>query len=563
MTAFLDPRVRMRDALRTLVAERPDAWAQPSMFVLRNRLLDHTGSDARPLAEFLLEAWQRGWGDRLGAGAMDSARFDALVSPFVLQWSAERFVQPEMARWAVESWAYALGRIDEQQLRIAPPPKREPPRPEPPKPEPSARPAAATGRARAVTVATAATRAVAAPRANPRAARAKAPGNPVAFTNATAAGRPTSARPSAAYNPYSRYARSSVPTWIPKALFGTIVTMSLALVVRVALGGPPPRPGAAARSAPVASAASVPTSVRADSQSAQAPSDTTRGDNANGESRLVPLTLTGGVPIVAPERPGVPSITQGLLSVGADTTRMRFVQPARRATGGSRPAVAPNATPRLTYDELHFADGTTARGQVEIVRAGTVIFRDSRTGLRIEHRQDDIDKVITEFGTVVRFRAERAARPAPTAAASGPKRRAAAPTARNMRSTGVGGSYRVRYATASAVGSNECTQIWTRPPNAEDVAEVRHRAGDDTLSVAFKGGDVFPSNIDPDGYFASSFRIVPDQARTMTALTTRLHGRFTADGGLALTVNIVYYRRLRGSEVTCNVTVKAEGRREG
>ena len=383
--------------------------------------------------------------------------------------------------------------------------------------------------------------------------RAKVPGNPVAFTNATGA----------AYNPYSRMARSSVPTWIPKALFGTIVTMSLALVVRVALGGPPPRPGAAARSAPVASAANVPTSVRADSQSAQPPSDTSRGDNVNGEGRLVSLALTGGVPIVAPERPGVPSITQGLLSVAADSTRMRFVQPARRATGGSRPAVAPNATPRLTYDELHFADGTTARGQVEIVRAGTVIFRDSRTGLRIEHRQDDIDKVITEFGTVVRFRGERAARPAPTVAASGPKRRATASPERNMRSTGVGGSYRVRYATASAVGSDECTQIWTRPPNAEDVAEVRHRAGDDTLSVAFKGGDVFPSNIDPDGYFASSFRIVPDQARTMTALTTRLHGRFTADGGLSLTVNIVYYRRLRGSEVTCNVTVKAEGRREG
>lgn len=557
MTAFLDPRVRMRDALRTLVAERPDTWAEPSMFVLRNRLLDHTGSDARPLAEFLLEAWQRGWGDRLGAGAMDSARFDALVSPFVLQWSAERFVQPEMARWAVESWAYALGRIDEQQLRIAPPkreaPKREPPRPEPQKVEPSARTAATAHRARAVAVTTAATRAVAAPRAKPRAARAKAPGNPVAFTNATGA----------AYNPYSRMARSSVPTWIPKALFGSIVTMSLALVVRVALGGPPPRPRAVTGPAPVSSAASVPSPVRADSQSAQLPSDTSRGDNANGEGRLVSLALTGGVPIVAPERPGVPSITQGLLSVAADSARMRFVQPARRAAGGSRPAVAPNATPRLTYDELHFADGTTARGQVEIVRAGTVIFRDSRTGLRLEHRQDDIDKVITEFGTVVRFRGERAARPAPTAAASGPKRRAAAPPERNMRSTGVGGSYRVRYAEASAVGSDECTQIWTRPPNAEDVAEVRHRAGDDTLSVAFKGGDVFPSNIDPDGYFASSFRIVPDQARTMTALTTRLHGRFTADGGLSLTVNIVYYRRLRGSEVTCNVTVKAEGRREG
>ena len=103
MSAFLDPRVRMREALRELIAQNPATWAEPSLFVMRNRLLDITGSDARPLAEFLLEAWQRGWGDRLSRGGMEAAQFDALVSPFVLQWSAERFVQPEMARWAVES----------------------------------------------------------------------------------------------------------------------------------------------------------------------------------------------------------------------------------------------------------------------------------------------------------------------------------------------------------------------------------------------------------------------------------------------------------------------------
>jgi hypothetical protein len=86
--------------------------------------------------------------------------------------------------------------------------------------------------------------------------------------------------------------------------------------------------------------------------------------------------------------------------------------------------------------------------------------------------------------------------------------------------------------------------------------------GADPLAIAFERGDVFPSNVDQDGYFASTFRIVPDQARTMTALTTRLTGRFLPKGELQVTVNIVFYRRLRAGEVTCNVTVKAEGRLE-
>ena len=70
MTSFLDPRIRMRDALRELIDETPVGWERPSLFVLRNRLLDRTGSDARPLAELLLEALRRGWGDRLPSGRL-------------------------------------------------------------------------------------------------------------------------------------------------------------------------------------------------------------------------------------------------------------------------------------------------------------------------------------------------------------------------------------------------------------------------------------------------------------------------------------------------------------
>lgn len=598
MTSFLDPRIRMRDALREIIDETPVGWERPSLFVLRNQLLDRTGSDARPLAELLLEALRRGWRDRLPSGSLDTPRFDSLVSPFVLQWSAERFVQPEMARWAVESWAYALRRIDEQQLRIAPPPKRE-------------SMAAMAARLNAQATATGGQTAQAAraltampaggaPQVGATRTPAASPARPLQGRNTARTTTTSPARYAAPYTPRSRAMVPSVPMWIPRAMFGILVAMSLAVVVRVGIANARGDSAADAAANPVA----TPVTMTTDSAGMPTITDSTAGapplvstadvpgapilagagspPTAGGErgpatppaapnatpgaGQMVSPSLTGGIAIVAPERPGVPSITRGMLSAGADTARMLFVQPARRAAGETRRvATASSATP-ITFDELHLADGTILRGRVEVVRAGTVIFRDMKSGLRVEYRKDDIDEVITEFGTTVRFRAEAAARTARGGSAASGKRGKRGSTARapesGVRSKGVGGNYRIRYAAASAVGSPECAQVWTRAPNAEDVAEVRHRPGDDTLKVAFRGGDVFPSNVDPDGYFASTFRIVPDQARTMTALTTRLNGRFTADGGLTFTVNIVFYRRLRTGEVTCNVAVKAEGTRE-
>jgi hypothetical protein len=278
-------------------------------------------------------------------------------------------------------------------------------------------------------------------------------------------------------------------------------------------------------------------------------------------NRVVPPSLTAGVVINAPANPGVPAITRAMLPTGADSARMLFVDPARRAVGDSRQANIPLVASQATYDEVHLEDGTTMRGRVEIVRAGAVIFRDLRTGLRHELRKEEINEIITEFGTPVRFRANTGGR-----AAGAPRSRAmvAAATNAGLRARGVGGSYRVRYAAPVAVGSGECASVWTRAPDAVDRAIVRHVPGADTLTLAFDAGDNFPSNVDPDGFFASTFRIVPDQARTSTALTTRLTGQFKANGSIALTVNIVFFRRMRsGADLACTVTVNAEGRREG
>lgn len=269
----------------------------------------------------------------------------------------------------------------------------------------------------------------------------------------------------------------------------------------------------------------------------------------------------GAVPSGLPESPGVPSLTRTLLPTAADSGRLMLVQPARRAAGeGTRLRLAPPAT-SVAYDELHLVGGEVWRGTVEVVRAGTVLFRDRRTGLRHEVRKEAVDRIITEFGSTVRFRAAGTTGAAVAAAVRAPAvRRAAAAT---VRGRGVGGRYLIRFEAARVDGSAACREAWRREPGATERAEVRHDAGADTLVVAFVGGDQFPSTIDPDGYFASTFRIVPDQARSSTALTTRLTGRFDPVGGVAVTVNIVFYRRLRtGEDLACAVAIPGRGARE-
>ncbi|MBY0491207.1 MAG: hypothetical protein K2R93_15300, partial [Gemmatimonadaceae bacterium] len=441
-------------------------------------------------------------------------------------------------------------------------------------------------------------------------------GTPAGTTAAAAAGgraAPRSAargtialppRPTTAYGARGRPMAPPVPAWVTKAMAGTLLLMALGVVGRVAFfstpvgaeaapgadafvaaGEAPARPAPSPRSSldsalaasrgvttppisPVAQAMRTPVARPADPSVAPAAvpgvvAPPPAGTMSPGSfavpvapSAMAPLkpgqlvspTLTGGVAVVATEKPGVPAITKAALPTAADSARMIFVQPARRAAGESRVVTpAPGRAP-LTYDELRLRNGQVMRGRVDVVQSGSVIFRDQKTGLRYDIRKDDIDEIISEFGTPVRFRAAGAS---------------TTPEAASVRHKGVGGRYRVRYAAATAVGSPECVSVWTRPPNAEDIALVKHRPGADTLSIAFEGGDNFPSNIDGEGWFASTFRIVPDQARTMTALTTRLNGRFLANGSLQFAVNIVFFRRMRtGADVTCNVTVNAEGKRE-
>lgn len=597
--APMDPRIRMRDALRDLIAENPRGWEQPSLLVVRNRLLDRTGMDARPFAELLLEADRRGWRDRLPAGTVDTARWHTLIASFAMQWSTERFVQPEMARWALETWGYAMRVIDASQLTIAPPPRPEAMATTPAVATRSKPPMAATVQPVAPLPRTAG-RPGAPSSTTPRPMPAVGAGGRVLpRSRASGSVTPPTARP-AASGVSGKPSALPGPELLTTMIGGTLLFITLMVVGRVAFESTANAP-APAEAVEQSASAGVDPATRGDSVRlakdrdavvdraispaaralrtpvvrpeegtqwappslpSSAPAPASSGPDDIGAGRMVAPSLTGGIAIVASARPGVPSITGNAIPSVADTGRMMFVQPARRAGGESRAVRSPTASVALTYDELRLMNGTVMRGRVDVVQSGSVIFREQRSGLRYAIRKDEIDQIISEFGTPVRFRATTP-RTEPARDGTGAGSAGSARVSTNgVRDRGVAGRYRIRYAAASAIGSPECRQVWSKPPNTEDVAIVRHVAGADTLNLAFDGGDNFPSNIDGDGYFASTFRIVPDQARTMTALTTRLNGQFTPDGALRFTVNIVFFRRMRtGGDITCNVEINADGRR--
>lgn len=654
-----DARRTMREALHRLVSDVED-WSRPSLAVFRNRLLDEVGSDARPLANLLIEAIERGVVDSLPRTSMAPALWSAKSTPLVMRWVNDRFLQPEVARWAVEAWGYALGCIDISQLTAS----VDAPEPEPLTPQwPARRPEPAAGSS------------AASPRSTARPPMAAPPS-----TGSTAPWRGTYAPPAstmrgATWTPPRRVTGSAASNWAvanaTRVALGTaaIAVSSYIYIFASAASRPD---GASARAAalatPPASAesfvdrdranlgdggigvsdangAEIPTTYTVSEPTRGAPSTRTPTDaralsagiGVGGQATVVPMTAgTGGAislamtrlpaegatpnaylelaarsnaraltrgdsantpllsPSVSPLAPGVPGVTRNAMPVqGGDPSRVRRVAPAvrpaprlnsvaptaradaaPRAAGGvggnvatatpapaqtapttrsvapsvSEPVSAANANTAATpgLDQLRLLSGRRITGRTEIIQLSSVVFRDAETGLRYEFAKDDIDEIITEFGSAVRFR-QRAG--------------SANRSVNDRRAISVGGRYAVTYEAARVNGSPACRDLW-RGPSGADASTVRHRAGDDTLSIAFAGGDTFPSVMDADGFFSSTFRIMQGQEQLATALTTRLNGRFGEDGTLAMQVTVIGYRRVQGAKgVACEITVEARGRR--
>lgn len=117
MSTF-DAREQIRLGLRELLDDghTAAAWRRPA---LRNRVLDRCGSDHRPLLDLVLFASAKLpslEGAPIAAGAWPTA-LAAVTAPLI----AETFLEPDAARWAVETLYWVHRRIDDAQLAPARP----------------------------------------------------------------------------------------------------------------------------------------------------------------------------------------------------------------------------------------------------------------------------------------------------------------------------------------------------------------------------------------------------------------------------------------------------------
>ncbi len=484
------PKVRV--ALRALVQD-PASWPVASQLVLRNLLLDACGGDARPLIALLVRAAEFGIPDRLLEAGRGPGAWERVRGGLTVTLVADGFLQQEWAVWAVETWAYGLGVIEQEQLQVG----VEVPRPAPVPVEPGR--VAPTKRS--------------APRPSPGTAASSPPAARRTWAQSAAS------RPGAPLPPIPPFAISRRGKVL--MLVGT-----LALAVPVLSIGRMLRERRAAPSDP-------PPAAAADSATTTQPA-LTHSEAASG-------TLP---------RAGIPSLTMGALPAPKSPEEVRRVVPPTRAGVGVDPTKYPPAYTTYTaapLDRILLRGGRELTGRVEVVRASTVQFRDGESGLRYEFPKPDIVEITTEFGTKVRFEPDG--------------------TPSNQRGTDRGflpgaltGVFDVRYGTPTVQGSRECKGLWASVPGADRV-RVEHRAGADTVTMTFVGGGKFTAVVDNAGRFATSVVIVPDQAYTSSAITTRLDGRFRPKGFDAVVHILAYRRSASGGEndVACRSDIPATG----
>ncbi len=507
---MLTLRPAVRAGLRRLVAQ-PGAWPPADPFIFQNLLLDECSSDARPLVRLVLRAGEIGIPDRIARARQGATPWEQARAPMVLALVEELFVQSEVAQWVVDTWAIALGAVAEQRPAPAPPPAPRraappPPRPRAPVPVPATRPMRPAVQVLPTPPAPARSR-------PPMAGSASAPSilrNPViwgalvlAFTVMGAVAWNVAQRP--------RDTRGGID---PNSPSGAML-------------------GAAA-AAPSAPAAAAPPGVQG------APDRPPATASSQGVASLTPSALPGpGAdlrrvqtvnPATRPNMPAGPGATAIVArEVGAD------------GIPGSPTALPRNASPaERKPDRVELRAGRVLTGRVELVRPSVIIFQEWESGLRFELAKSDIASITTEFGTTVRFSAEGT-----------PANERRVPLVRQ----GVGGEYLASYRITSISGSTECRTIWPTQPAAERV-QVTHTPGADTLTMVFASGKRFATVIDGVGQFATSFAIAEGQARTATALTTRLEGRFGSQGFDGTTHVIAFRRAAGGGDLSCYAQIQ-------
>lgn len=118
----MDARAHVQAGLVRLLQQDAALWPIADRQRFLHRLLDEIGGDHRALASLLLRVHDAAIPAELERAAARGTPWGESASPHIVGLASEQFIQPEMARWAVESWGMALGCYVAPRPLPAPPP---------------------------------------------------------------------------------------------------------------------------------------------------------------------------------------------------------------------------------------------------------------------------------------------------------------------------------------------------------------------------------------------------------------------------------------------------------
>lgn len=489
----------VREGLRRVVG----AWGEPpaagseALRGWQNRLLDEVGSDRRGLVQLVLRVHADGLASEIPRGPFAPAAWATIRARLAFGYASSTYLDGDMARWAVDAWAYALGVIDARGLYT---------------PVPAAAPGAASPAAAAPRVAAAVH--------PPQPTAALAP-QPVAAAHKTAGYLPVGRKvPGRVRRAIARANAPPAPNPFPAnfdrlagyAFFGMFAVAATAMWIGIAER----REAGGLEVRPAATGASLAALV---------------------DGRRTPARAEGAQPL--PSAPGL-----AMERAAPTPPNAVLVDSLRLRDGTVRTGRVERITPTAIALRDVWSDG------VEAVALDDVLELRTRHGEVLPVGDDRV-------APTPRDGLGRLLPPGVGAGVPDAQRRGAADAGGASRAAGFGGRYAVRQELLAVGGSASCDAVADAVRQAAPTVEtVAHAPGASTFALTSRPG--VRGTVDDDGRFRTG---LIEGTRDGVHYWFRMAGRFAADGFQAEAESATDAVLKFGSVQRCRVSASLDARR--
>ncbi len=210
----------------------------------------------------------------------------------------------------------------------------------------------------------------------------------------------------------------------------------------------------------------------------------------------------------------------------------------------SREPVIVGAAPPRTTDDIVLSAGRVFEGRVLSIRQQSIVVKDEETGLDFEIAKNDVDRIVTREGRVLRFGDDNV----PMIGDDD-----------DLTPMSHAGRYRVRYTERWGTERGVCGEVARRwAPGAE--LEIRHLRAAPMMQLAFARGQGFNAAVRPDGLFESGVVMSPTPGPEESFVSTRLSGRVSRGGVLQGVARVSAVRQ--DGAVVCDLALTVRGERQ-